>query len=107
MGYYVEINGQIDRNTVEMTNEVYDAIKTQYDWITFDEHGFEYANSWSDGIIDFFKELSKIIRKSAIIVDYYGDESGDIKQFKISKNRIRQRKAQRIIYGKWRRLKLQ
>ncbi len=101
MGYYIELRGQIDKDEVVLDNEKFRKIKEKYFWIEFDEYGFEFAGNWSYDIIDFFEELSKIIKKGKVIIDYDDDEPRDIKQYKISKNSLIQREAKRIIFSKW------
>ena len=76
-----------DKNEVVLDEEKFRKIKEKYFWIEFDEYGFEFAGNWSDDINNFFVELSGIIKKGEVIIDYDGDEPRDIKQFKISKNR--------------------
>ena len=101
MGYYVELSGQIDKDTIVLDNEKFRKIKENYFWIEFYEYGFEFAGNWSNDIIKLFNDLSKIIKKGKVIVDYDGDVPRDIKQFKISKNILMQREAKRIIFSKW------
>ena len=101
MGYYVTLRGSLCRETVALLQTEYEQIKEKYYRIEFDEYGFEYAGSWGYTIIAFFKELSRIIKKGSIVIDYDGDEPRDIKQFRISKNNLQQRHAKRIIFDNW------
>jgi hypothetical protein len=101
MGYFCTLTGYIDNDSVKLDAEKFKELKENHLWITFDEYGFKYAGNWCDRLVLFIKELSKIIRKGNILIDYNGDESMDIKQFKITKYRVKQRELKKIIYDKW------
>jgi hypothetical protein len=101
MGYFCTLTGYIDNDSVKLDDEKFKELKENRLWITFDEYGFKYAGNWCDGLVLFLNELSRIIRKGKIIIDYGGDESMDIKQFKIAKNCVKARILKKIIYDKW------
>lgn len=101
MGYYVTLKGQIDKDTVVLNDEKLNELKQKYSWIEFDEGSFEYYGNWSDGIINFLKELPSVIKSGGIIVDCDGELPRDIGQYKISPQGIQQRNLKRLVFEKW------
>lgn len=106
MGYYVTLRGQIDKDTAAVNDEKLNELKKKYSWIDFDEESFEYYGNWGDSIIDFLKELPKILIKGRIIIDCDGEIQRDIQQYKITPEGIWQRGIKRIVFEKWKPAKL-